>query len=169
MLSAAITIAAATIATAGFSGSASALPFNDDMVNNPNKTGRIMRALPKDSIAIGARDYHITSKNDAMTYENPIKSDAASVLRGQRLFAVNCSTCHGDIASKQWTPGAAGKKFVMPPPDLTVERYKNVSDGYLFATIHFGGLVVMPALGAKLSPREHWDIVNYVRNVQQSK
>lgn len=148
---------------------AGALPFNDDMVLNPNKTGRIMRPLPKDSLAVGSSAYHVPSKSEAMNAQNPIKGDAGSVARGDRLFHVNCAPCHGDISSKEWSPGPAGQKFLLKPPDITVEQYKKVTDGYLFATIHFGGLVVMPPLGMKLSPIEHWDIVNYVRKVQESK
>ncbi|MCB0331689.1 MAG: cytochrome c, partial [Bdellovibrionales bacterium] len=41
------------------------------------------------------------------------------------------------------------------------------SDGHIFSYIHFGGVAIMPRYGYKLSPREHWDIVNYIRWMQK--
>ncbi len=39
-------------------------------------------------------------------------------------------------------------------------------DGFLYATIRDGG-ALMPGQGDALSPRERWDIVNYLRHLQQ--
>jgi len=57
----------------------------------------------------------------------------------------------------------------MSPPDLINDYYRQKSDGYLYGTIHFGGLAVMPGLGWKLSPEEHWDIINFIRQVQKKE
>lgn len=145
-----------------------ALPFNDDMVNNQLKTGQIMRPKPDGSIAVGSLQYHVASKPEAEKLENPIKADNVSVRKGERLFRINCFPCHGDITTKEYKGGPVASKFVMPP-DITGDAYKQKTDGYIYSTIHFGGLAIMPALGWKLSPREHWDIINYIRKVQSSK
>lgn len=155
-----------------------ALPFNDDMVNEQLKTGQIMRAEPLGSVALGSLERRLESKQEVMSALNPLKDDQASKLRGKRLFFVNCSPCHGDIAQVPYVPGVAGKKIQesigLGPPDISgvdpirQKDYRAVSDGDLFGTIHFG-FGLMPAVGWKLSAVEKWDIVNYIRGVQAAK
>lgn len=157
--------------------SAFALPFNDDMVHSKNSkgdhmylsTGQVMRAKPEGAIALGSSSYRVTNKEEADKLVNPLKGDKRSALRGKNLFKVNCSPCHGDIEAATYAPGPVAMKFAAPP-DITGEPYRTQrSDGYIYGAIHFGGLAVMPALGWKLSPDEHWDVVNYVRSVQNNK
>lgn len=146
-----------------------ALPFNDDMVDTQQfVAGESSRKKPEGSVAIGALEYKVKDKAEAEKLSNPLKGDLASALYGKRLFQVNCSPCHGDISQKEYNVGPVAAKFASPP-DISSETYQQKSDGYLYGTIHFGGLALMPALGWKLSPTEHWDIVNYIRKVQQDK
>jgi mono/diheme cytochrome c family protein len=144
---------------------ASALPFNDDMVNVQKRTGVMMRQKAPGTVAIGMSEYHVASREEAEKMTNPIKGDARSTAKGKRLFAVNCLPCHGDISKKPYAPGNVGAKALQTPPDLTTDMYKARTDGSIYATIHFG-IRLMPGHGWKLSPTEHWDIVNYVRRAQ---
>src|SRR5581483_11178028 len=48
-------------------------------------------------------------------------------------------------------------------PKITSKR----TDGYLFATIQNGGMV-MPSLAHRLSARATWDVVNYLRSIEES-
>jgi mono/diheme cytochrome c family protein len=145
-----------------------ALPFNDDMVNVQKRTGTIMRQKAPGTVAIGMSEYYVPSREEAEKMTNPVKADAASLANGKRLFAVNCLPCHGDISKKPYAPGAVGKKTLQTPPDLTLDTYKTRTDGSIFATIHFG-IRLMPGHGWKLTPTDHWDIVNYIRNQQGIK
>jgi mono/diheme cytochrome c family protein len=166
-----VTAVACALALALIPAIASALPFNDDMVNTQLKTGQVMRGPVKGTLPRGMLAYHLENKKDAENLQNPLKGDALSTANGERLFRVNCFPCHGNIsASGQYTPGPVAQpgKF-MAPPDITSQVYKDKSDGYIYGTIHFGGLAMMPAYGWKLSPTEHWDIFNYVRKVQATK
>ena len=153
-----------------------ALPFNDDMVMNNMKTGRLMRQQPADSVAVGAAESRVTTREEALKLTNPIKGDENSALNGRRLFMVNCSPCHGDIGA---TPYKPGKVALLPGPNLTLDAYRESprsaasgggrSDGSIYGTIHFGSIAtLMPAVGWKLSPTEHWDIINYIRKVQNA-
>lgn len=144
---------------------ASALPFNDDMHHTRVlRTGSSARGKPVGSIPIGSPWATITSKEDAMKLTNPIKGDKVSELNGERLFAVNCSPCHGTYTpqGRVMTP-IVGMQFA---PDISSEAYRIRSDGDMFGVIHFGGMAIMPAYGFKFSVTEHWDIVNYLRKVQ---
>lgn len=143
----------------------SALPFNDDMVNVQKRTGVMMRPKAPGSVAVGMSRYHVETRDEAEALSNPLKGNARSTENGKRLFAVNCLPCHGDISKKPVAPGAVGAKALQTPPDLTSDMYKGRTDGNIYATIHFG-IRLMPGHGWKLSPTEHWDIVNYVRSQQ---
>ena len=152
-----------TLAALCVGGEAAALPFNDDMVDVQKRTGVMMRQKAPGSVAVGASQYHLASKSDAENLVNPLKDNDASVESGKRLWGVNCLPCHGDISKKPYVPGYVAGKLPLIPPDPTGEMYKTKSDGFFYGTIHFGGAALMPALGWKLSPTEHWDIVNYIR------
>lgn len=145
--------------------SAVALPFNDDMVDNQVTTGQIMRPQPKGSIAKGSLDYKVDSKEEAQKLTNPVPLTKESVLRGERLFEVNCGACHGGIG-KVHQPSVAGP--MLGAPNVADPLYHDRTDGSMFSTIHFGNIIMYP-VGWKLSNAETWDIINYIRNAQQEK
>ena len=96
---------------------------------------------------------------------NPVPSDATSLARGQELFNINCTPCHG-TGGKGDGPVAAflqNKK----PIDLMGPIGISLSDGAIFMTITNGTPGGMPALNENLTVRERWDVVNYVRKPQQ--
>ena len=98
---------------------------------------------------------------------NPVKPDETSLKRGQELFSINCTPCHGTLG-KGDGPVAAflqNKK----PIDLTGPIGISLSDGAIFMTITNGTPGGMPALNENLTVRERWDVVNYVRQLQQQK
>lgn len=98
---------------------------------------------------------------------NPVPADAASLARGAELFNINCTICHG-TQGKGDGPVAAflqNKK----PIDLTGPIGISLSDGAIFMTITNGTPGGMPALNENLTVRERWDVVNYVRQLQQQK
>jgi mono/diheme cytochrome c family protein len=99
--------------------------------------------------------------------KNPVPADATSLARGAELFNINCTACHG-TNGKGDGPVAAflrNKK----PIDLTGPIGVSLSDGAIFMTITNGTPGGMPALNENLTVRERWDVVNYVRQLQQKK
>lgn len=157
---------------------ANALPFNDDMVNVQKRPGSMMRPKAPGSVPVGSSSYMISQASEAQNLNNPLKGDASSSARGHRLFTTNCSPCHGDITQKDWQPGPVGQKWLASLPGTTIadlrgndpkrmKDYRNVTDGYIYGVIHFG-FGLMSGYGWKLSPTEHWDIINYIRSVQSA-
>jgi mono/diheme cytochrome c family protein len=142
-----------------------ALPFNQDMVGGQLEAGSIMRPNPSDSIARGAGERFVGTREEAGKLANPVPADARSIGNGRRLFSANCSPCHGKYMDGKHIAGAVSAQI--PGPDLALQTYKDKPDGHFFEFIHFGGIAIMPAYGWKFSIREHWDIVNYIRRVQQ--
>lgn len=166
-------VSGAVIASAILSSASAvyALPFNDDMVDNQKRTGVIMRGAPNGAVAVGFEGPVPKNKTEAATLANPVPAEAASVENGARLFRVNCFPCHGDVSKLPYQPGpvAVNSKGTIPGMDIGDKMYLDKTDGYIYATIHFGGLAIMPAVGWKLSNNEHWDVVNYLRSVQRAR
>jgi len=92
---------------------------------------------------------------------NPVEPTPASIENGKRLYVVYCALCHGPDARGG---GPVAPKFI-PPPDLTLDLFRQRPDGFLYATIRDGG-ALMPGQGEALSPRDRWDVVNYLRVLQ---
>lgn len=91
--------------------------------------------------------------------KNPLPPDPASVARGKALFAVNCALCHGQTPAQ---PGPVGRKLAPPPPGLDPELVQERSDSHIYNAVTFG-FGRMPPFKDKLSPRERWELVNYLR------
>ena len=96
---------------------------------------------------------------------NPVPADDASIARGAELFQIHCTACHGT--------GGKGDGPVAPflqnkkPVDLTGPIATALNDGAIFLTVSNGTPGGMPALNENLTVRERWDVVNYVRTLQQ--
>ena len=95
--------------------------------------------------------------------ENPVEADADSVARGELLFNVNCSQCHG--VSGEGNGLIANFLENKKPADLTSDLIQQKSDGSIFLTISTGVPGSMPALNENLTVRERWDVVNYLRTL----
>lgn len=148
---------------------ANALPFNQDMAAGQNMVaGSVMRPKDERSVPMGSLARWVPSREVARTWTSPNPGDANSIVHGKRLFAVNCSPCHGSYAADgSFTAGAVS--WALPGPDLSLEYIKAKADGHFFEYIHYGGIAIMPAYGYKLSIGEHWDVVNYLRSVQAGR
>jgi mono/diheme cytochrome c family protein len=107
---------------------------------------------------------------------NPVAADEVSVSRGEQLFSINCSQCHGIDGKGSGTVAAFLVK--KKPADLTGKTAQGLSDGQIFMTItdgvfnaenslfpevEFSGQC--PPMNENLSVRERWDVVNYVRTL----
>lgn len=149
---------------------ANALPFNEDMAYGQNMpAGSIMRGRVAGTVPMGALDYTVASREDALKLVNPEPGNKFSVENGKRLWQANCTPCHGNYVTENgkqvYKPGAVASQ--VPGPDLTAEMIAAKPDGHFYGYVYFGGIALMPAYGWKFSPTEHWDIVNYIRDVQK--
>ncbi|MEA2514325.1 MAG: copper transport protein [Thermomicrobiales bacterium] len=96
---------------------------------------------------------------------NPMSADAGSVQRGAPIYAANCLACHG--------PAGAGVTSADPEhghgaaADLTDRRSRGQRDGDLYHAITNGiPGSAMPAYDWALTDEERWDVVNYLRQLQ---
>ncbi|MDT8898215.1 c-type cytochrome [Thermanaerothrix sp. 4228-RoL] len=99
---------------------------------------------------------------------NPVPADEASLARGKAYYDVACALCHGPEGKGNGS--FSGFLVVYPPANLVAPdaNARQLSDGAIFLTITNGIEGRMPALIENLpDPRMRWDVVNYVRHLQQ--
>lgn len=153
-------------ATVGFlmiaQGSAHGWPWSTDMDRQPSVRAQEAPMLPPEGVVPRqGREPTMNRMEAGEKLSNPVNSTPASIQNGRELYRIYCALCHGPDG-KGGGPLAA--KFV-PPPDLTLEMFRQRPDGFIYATIRDGG-ALMPGQGAALSVRDRWDLVNYLRQLQ---
>jgi mono/diheme cytochrome c family protein len=91
--------------------------------------------------------------------KNPLPASAASLSQGEMLFDINCAMCHGRSSAE---PGPVGKKLTPPPPGLDQDMLHGLNDTAIFKaiTVGFGR---MPPFRDRITPRERWNLVNFLR------
>lgn len=95
---------------------------------------------------------------------NPILADETSIQRGQILYSIYCALCHGDNGQGD---GPLAKYYEERPiRALTSANITGQFDGQLFRTIS-EGFSRMPPQAEALSPRERWDVINYLRTLTE--
>ncbi len=95
---------------------------------------------------------------------NPVASNPDSIEKGQDLFTTHCSICHGPKLDGNGTFSAFLQN---KPSNLLTGNSLSASDGYIFVVITNGLEGKMPSLAQNLPEVEsRWDVVNYIRSVQ---
>lgn len=157
------------LATIWVPGIVHGLPFNTDMLDNQLSTGQVSRGRDLRTVPVASTFSRLgTDRNVALMLENPVKPDIHSLSWGKRIFDIQCTTCHGYYDDKGTRTPSPTSQLVPGAPDLSQTEIAAKPDGHFFQYIHFGGLVIMPVYGYKLSETEHWDVVNYVRAIQRA-
>ncbi len=100
----------------------------------------------------------------AMSLANPVPRSEASVARGEEVYGIYCTVCHGadGMSNLEEIPVARRlSESGMPPPPLqAVPAY---TDGFLFTKIRYGkpGMPGYPQIPAE----DRWHVVNYLRTL----
>jgi mono/diheme cytochrome c family protein len=104
----------------------------------------------------------------AAQLKNPVVADATSIAAGQKLYAKQCASCHGDTGKGD---GKMGEEMNPKPADLTDADWKHgSSDGEIYTLIRDGAKgTAMKAYSRKMTTHDMWDVVNYVRSIGPAK
>jgi cytochrome c len=144
---------------------AAALPFNQDMVGSQLSVGDMHRPDPLRSRERGASARFMGDEpGDATRFVNPVPASPRSIRHGERLYQSNCSPCHGRRIDGKQVEG--GVQHLMPGLPLFEDMMKVKPDGHFYQAIHYGFAGIMPSYAYKFSVEEEWDLVNYIRSVQ---
>ncbi len=119
--------------------------------------------VPRESLAdpvlrtgMGAADY---------VTRNPLQPDMGMLMEGRTLFGIHCAVCHGSMGEGD---GIIVQRGFPTPPSYHTERLRAAPDGYLFRVITDGYGAMYP-YGGRVSPKERWKIIAYIRALQFSR
>ena len=132
------------------SGAASALQSNDSTTEQPSPPVGAIDASPAAPAAAAKPD--------------PAARLQDSVQRGGQVYNVYCIACHGASGAGD---GPVAKRGFPPPPPLPTGKSVQMRDGQLFHILTYGQ-GSMSSMAAQLSRDRRWDVINYVRSLQQS-
>ncbi len=113
--------------------------------------------------ALGTKMKKDYSSVDGVSLAPPSVLGAEAVSRGQPLYNIYCSPCHG-LNGKAETKIA--QKMDIPPFDLTRDATKELTDGEIFVKI-VASDTTMPKYRNELDDNEAWDVTAYVRSLQR--
>ena len=137
--------------------------YDTDNYDGPGPMLPTMRTPVAGTVPVGGGDIPVTLLDADQLLSNPMPGEQMSIARGKVLYGTFCTPCHGETGKEK---GLVGQKFPFVL-DLTADQAKARSDPYLYAMIR-GGRGLMPGYGARVTPEERWDIVNYLRKLQGS-
>lgn len=144
------------------------LQYMPDMADSPKvRTQQSFINPPDHSMPINAiiypEDWSIADREFRSPYRPGLGNYDEILTQGEHLYNTFCAVCHGEDGAGQ---GYMGASYPMAVPDITRDELKQRSDGYYFMQISQGG-AIMPAYGHAISPLERWQIVAYIRKLQE--
>lgn len=106
-----------------------------------------------------AQDAHFhNAPTSAAQEKNPYAGQSSALAAGAKLYAANCASCHG--------PSGQGTGNI---PPISKGPTQTAPDGEVFWFITNGSPSNgMPAWGEKLSTEERWQVVTFVKSLQNS-
>jgi mono/diheme cytochrome c family protein len=92
--------------------------------------------------------------SSAAARKNPLAGQHAAVAAGETIYAGKCSKCHGDQG-----------RGIGPVPSLAKGRAQKAKAGELFWFITRGDIDSGMPSWAKLSERQRWQVVTYIKSL----
>jgi mono/diheme cytochrome c family protein len=96
---------------------------------------------------------------------NPVPPDEVSLQRGEILFDLHCSVCHGPNGQGNGPLVEYWREDARRPANLTDARFSQYPDALLYGAV-IQGVGGMPPLRENMTERQYWDVINFVRSLQ---
>jgi mono/diheme cytochrome c family protein len=144
------------------------IPMGFDIPGHPMQNS----GAPKDDIESplgefsAGTDYLNTGKmGDQWGTGLPLPLTIELVRRGQKEFTINCAVCHGATGQGN---GITSKYGLNGIANYHQDKYRQMADGQIFNTITHGYNTMM-AYGDKVTVKDRWAIIAYIRALQKSQ
>ncbi|MSR38541.1 MAG: cytochrome c [Planctomycetes bacterium] len=112
---------------------------------------------------------------DGTWLKNPLPLTNEVLERGRERFDINCSVCHGysgQGGNGAQAHGMVGRRWPVVIPNFHVvegkdNRVANLTDGEIFEVLSSPvGKNTMPSYAARITVKDRWAIIHYVRALQ---
>jgi mono/diheme cytochrome c family protein len=144
------------------------IPMGYDIPGHPTQNSEV----PKDDISsplgefTAGTDYYNTGKmggNWGTGIPLPVSNEL--VQRGRVVYTVNCAVCHGATGQGN---GITSKYGLNGIANYHQDKYRIMADGQIFNTISHGYNTMM-AYGDKVTVKDRWAVISYIRALQKSE
>ena len=173
-ISASLMPAVMIVALCALSLSGCDMALRQDMADQPKNRplspseffadGRSERPLIENTVARGALDNDVY--NVSKEYAGfPLPVDEKLLHRGEDRYKVFCTPCHGLQGDGQ---GMAAMRGMKHPTSYHIDRLRQAPNGYFYDVIS-NGFGSMYSYSERISPRDRWAIIAYVRALQLSR
>ncbi len=121
------------------------------------------RVTPVDTLPVNGEP-PISLEMATVKLHNPLQPTPENLEAGKQLFLTNCAPCHGAGGEGN---GPVTKILIKPSKNVIAGASKNLPDGYIYGAIT-DGILTMPSYADSLPPHQRWQVVLYVRSIQQA-
>ena len=126
--------------------------------------GRSERPLIENTVPRGSLENDVF--NVSKEYAGfPLPVSEKLLQRGEDRYKVFCTPCHGLQGDGNGMAAVRGMKH---PPSYHIERLRQAPNGYFYDVIT-KGFGVMYSYSERISPRDRWAIIAYLRALQLSR
>ncbi len=145
--------------------------FADGRADRPLPPGAVARGrgVAADPAWLRADDFLYRGGNGkgewARGFPPALTVDARFMERGRERYTIYCAPCHGAVGDGQGITRGYGMATTATYQD---DRIRNMAEGEIFNTITHGKNT-MSAYGDKLSPRDRWAVIAYVRALERAR
>jgi mono/diheme cytochrome c family protein len=95
----------------------------------------------------------------------PFPITPADLHRGQQIFTIYCTPCHGQLGDGD---GMIPQRGFLHPPTYHSDRLRNAPDAYFYNVIT-NGIGAMYPYADRVAPDDRWRVVAYIRALQLSQ
>jgi mono/diheme cytochrome c family protein len=143
------------------------IPVGYDIPGHPTQNSNVPDDIrsPLGEFTAGTDYYNTGKMGDHWGTGLPLPITAELMQRGQLMYSVNCSVCHGATGQGN---GITSKYGLNGIANYHQDKYRQMADGQIFNTITHGYNTMMP-YGDKVTVKDRWAIVAYLRALQKSQ
>ena len=98
-------------------------------------------------------------------FPSALTVDSAFIQRGQNRFNIYCRPCHGTLGDGMGVTKYLGMGAT---PSYQIDRIRQMAEGEIFNTITYGK-GNMQTYADKLTPKDRWAVIAYVRALQRAE
>lgn len=109
--------------------------------------------------------YQGKDNNGRLVDTFPFPVTMGVLQRGQQRYDIYCSVCHGYLGDGN---GMIVQRGMIRPPSYHIDRLRNVAVGHFYDVIT-NGYGAMYSYSDRISPRDRWAIVAYIKALQLSQ